>query len=390
MSLAVPTPAATPVPVLQPALSSVSTRRAVLHHRDPAMPERGHRARSVAALAARLALLRGDGPVVTTAQPTAPDREGPYVVPDSTLLTEDAHRLGIVGADDLYGGVVPSRFVAGKSITHPRLDADAACPAGWSDGFAADVMPHALGGFSAFTVKDAQAAAHRLLIRGPVRLKPAWADGGHEQVVASDERGVARALAELDSGCLAECGLVLEEDLSDVLTFSVGRVDVGALRIAYVGTQRMTTNNTGGPAYGGSRLYVVRGGFAELAAAPLPDALHRAAGHARAYDEAADRHYPGFFASRRNYDVVLGRDARGRSRAGVLEQSWRIGGASGAEIVALKALNDPGLRSVVAACHEAYGPAANPPPEADIYYHADDPEVGYLTKYAFIESRTHA
>ena len=44
-----------------------------------------------------------------------------------------------------------------------------------------------------------------------------------------------------------------------------------------------------------------------------------------------------FFASRRNYDVVAGLDARGQRRCGVLEQSWRVGGASPAELVALAA-----------------------------------------------------
>lgn len=362
--------------------------RAVVHVRDPAMPEGGHRARSVAELAARLALLRGEGPLVRADDPRA---AGAYAVPDSTLLAHASARMGIGGPGDLFGGVVPGRVVAGKAITHPRMGASAACPESWSDSFARDVAPHVLTGLSVFTSEDAAMAARHLLTAGPVRVKPAWADGGHAQAVLHAEADIARTLEALDGGCLAACGLVLEEDLADAITFSVGHVRLGAAEITYVGTQSMTTDNAGAAAYGGSRLFVVPGGFAELAAAPLPDALHRAAGHACAYDDAADRHFPGFFASRRNYDVVLGRDARGRSRAGVLEQSWRIGGASGAEIAALKAFAaDPGLRSVVASCHERYGPAANPPPEADIYCHADDPEVGFITKYAIIESRSHA
>lgn len=372
------------------ALAAHSARAGrVLHHRDPAMPEGGHRSASVAALAARLAQL-GDGGAVVGAAGRAASGFA-YVVPDSTLLAADAARLGIAGEADLFGGVVPSRFVAGKAITHALAAPDAARPQGWSDGFAREVSPHALAGLSAFSRADAERAVTRLLEHGAVRLKPAWADGGRGQSIVRDRSDVRKVIEDLDAGCLSSCGLVVEQDLADVTTFSVGRVHAGGLDLAYVGTQTMTTDNTGSPAYGGSRLFLVRGGFADLAEAALPDTLHRAAGHARAYDEAADRHFPGFFASRRNYDVALGRDEQGRSRSGVLEQSWRIGGASGAEIVALKAFAaDAGLRSVVAACHEIYGATANPPPEADIYYHADDPEVGYLTKYAIIESRTHA
>lgn len=44
-------------------------------------------------------------------------------------------------------------------------------------------------------------------------------------------------------------------------------------------------------------------------------------------DAAALDCFPGFFASRRNYHIGQGRDAKGRFKSGVLEQSWRIGGA---------------------------------------------------------------
>ena len=58
---------------------------------------------------------------------------------------------------------------------------------------------------------------------------------------------------------------------------------------------------------------------------------------ARAYHEAALTCFAGMLASRSNYDVAEGRDATGRQCVGVLEQSWRLGGASGAEVAALEA-----------------------------------------------------
>lgn len=114
--------------------------------------------------------------------------------------------------------------------------------------------------------------------------------------------------------------------------------------------------------------------------------LHRVVVQAQAYDAAADRHIAGFFASRRNYDVVMGRAVGGDVLCGVLEASWRIGGASGAELAALRALAaNPEVGALIASCHEVYGRAAQIPKEADVYYAGDDPEVGYLTKYALIE-----
>jgi hypothetical protein len=66
----------------------------------------------------------------------------------------------------------------------------------------------------------------------------------------------------------------------------------------------------------------------------------------------------------------------------VLEQSWRIGGASGAEVAALEAFRaDPGLRAVRAECTEVYGPEAQPPRGATVYFRGVDALVGFITKY---------
>ena len=68
----------------------------------------------------------------------------------------------------------------------------------------------------------------------------------------------------------------------------------------------------------------------------------------------------------------------------MLEQSWRIGGASSAEIAALEAFSaDPALDAVRAECSEVYGESAAPPPrDATVYFRGIDPAVGYITKYA--------
>src|SRR5262249_57418451 len=90
----------------------------------------------------------------------------------------------------------------------------------------------------------------------------------------------------------------------------------------------------------------VRGGWKALDGLALPDGLRLAVAQARRYDEATSA-YPGFAASRRNYDIAEGIDAAGRPRSGVLEASWRVGGATGAEIIALTAFKqDPSLHVI--------------------------------------------
>jgi hypothetical protein len=130
----------------------------------------------------------------------------------------------------------------------------------------------------------------------------------------------------MDDQQLAVWGLVLEEDLSDVETFSVGQVRVAGLTLSYHGTQQLTHDHAGTEVYGGSDLHVVRGDYQQLLQLPLEDHLRLAINQAMTYEQAAERHFPGFIASRRNYDIARGTDPHGHLRSGVLEQSWRPGG----------------------------------------------------------------
>jgi hypothetical protein len=114
--------------------------------------------------------------------------------------------------------------------------------------------------------------------------------------------------------------------------------------------------------------------------------LHCAAALARRYHEEALACFDGMFASRCNYDVVLGEDDRGRPHAGVLEQSWRIGGASGAEVAALQRLRDePRLAHVRAETVERHGASPETiPVGAIVSFAGDDPEAGPMIKYTLV------
>ena len=243
-----------------------------------------------------------------------------------------------------------------------------------------------LPGYSAFTLHDARRAGERLLERGVVRVKPALALGGRGQAVVNDALELDAALAAIDRAEIASCGVALEQNFADVTTYSVGQVRVGDLLATYYGTQALATDNKGAEVYGGSDLIVARGDFDALLGLDLQPDARVAIAQARTYDEAAHAHFPGFFASRRNYDVVHGRDADGRTCCGVLEQSWRIGGASGAEIAALEAFRaDRHTQAVHAYCIEIYGDSAAPPQEAIVSFRGVDEEIGFITKYTMVE-----
>jgi hypothetical protein len=133
----------------------------------------------------------------------------------------------------------------------------------------------------------------------------------------------------------------------------------------------------------------VRGALADLLDNPqLPAPARTAIVQASAFDAGVRETLSDFFASRRNYDVIQGLDREGRTVSGVLEQSWRIGGASPAEIIALEAFKaEPQLRSVSASVREIYAAVAPMPPGAQVLFHGEDAHVGWLLKYCIIDAR---
>jgi len=309
-----------------------------------------------------------------------------YFVSSDTLVDiARAHEIGIFNEHDLFGGVVPHAFIATKAITHPVLDQTSFAPPGWSHDFGKRVRDVVFSGFTVFTRDDAISAGACLLKHGSVRIKPVRQAGGRGQIVISNASELKRAIESLDPKELSHAGLVLEENLTEVTTYTVGHVRVADLLATYFGKQRLTTDNNNETVYGGSDLTVLRGDFELFAELDAPREVCVAIDHARVYDRAATACFPGIFASRRNYDVAWGRDSTGAWRCGVLEQSWRLGGASGAEILALEAFRaDHDLELVRASTFEVYGKCTPPPPNAAITFRGVDERIGPLTKYALV------
>jgi hypothetical protein len=313
-----------------------------------------------------------------------------YFVPSDTLAGAYATgTLGLRDVHDLFGGVVPHAFVATKVITHSLVDVGAARPEGWAPRLGECLSPVVLPGFSAFAHDDARRAGRLLLKNGAVRIKPTCATGGRSQVVVEDADALDRCLDATSAEDLARHGIVLEENLRAPMTYSVGQVIIDSTVASYHGVQRETRDNHGETAYGGSDLHFVRGGFEVLLAQTLPPHMRLAIEQAQAYHQAVSDCFPGFFASRINYDVAQGAGPKGEPRSGVLEQSWRLGGATGAEIAALETFRDrPACTRVHASCFEAYG-AEDPPPGATVYFRGVDAQVGLLLKYTVIHPDIH-
>jgi hypothetical protein len=354
-------------------------------------PNRAHEAYhervSLGQLARRIAALQGL-PYYGECSPEQAAGEPLYLVPSGTLIgVDEARRLGVAGEADLFGGVVPLPFVATKAISHGLISAAARAPHGWCGTFCAQAGDALLDGFTAYSLADAREGGLRLLERGRLRVKPVRATAGRGQLVVEDAGALEGALEAQDLGEIAGFGLVLEQHLEEVLTYSVGQVRIGAHLASYHGSQRLTEDNAGEKVYGGSDLVVVRGGFEALLQLDLPDPVRLAVSQSQRYDAVAKACFPALLASRRNYDVAQGRDTGGRQRSGVLEQSWRIGGASSAEIAALETFHaDPTVSCVRASSLEFFGEQRQPPAKASVLFRGVDPEVGFMTKCVTVEA----
>lgn len=310
-----------------------------------------------------------------------------YLLPTQTLIgAEAALRLGVKGSEDLWGGYVEHDFICTKAIAHGLLNKDAVAPKGWSPLFAKLTRGVVLDGVSVFSLKDARPAAEHLLYAGPIRLKPVHACAGRDQRVIESIAQFDEVVAAPEAQAMFSEGVVLEQNLKEVKTQSVGQSFINGKVLSYCGVQHLTRDNEGLEVYGGSDLLVVQGGYIELLGLELPDDVREAVRLAQVFDDAANQAYPAFFASRRNYDIAQGLDSGGQPRGGVLEQSWRMGGASSAELAALQVFVEaPSTHAVRVSSVETYVDQPLPPGATEVY--RGPAENGdFLLKYVTVQS----
>ncbi|MBT2371295.1 DUF3182 family protein [Pseudomonas fluorescens] len=310
-----------------------------------------------------------------------------YLLPTQTLVgPAQARQLGVKGPEDLWGGYVDYDFICTKAISHGLLNKNALAPEGWSPLFSERIRNVVLDGLSVFALEDARPAATHLLYTGPIRMKPVHACAGRGQEVIKSIDQFDAILARPDMAQLFTEGVVLEQDLRDVVTHSVGQSFIGDHVFSYCGDQYLTEDGQGEEVYGGSNLLVVKGYYEDLLKLELPDDVRLAIQQAQLFDSAADEAYPGFYASRRNYDIAQGLDSDGKRRSGVLEQSWRMGGASSAEVAALQSfINNPELRMIQVSSVETYLDQPLPPDAIEVYRGSAE-HSDFLLKYVTVKS----
>lgn len=272
-------------------------------------------------------------------------RPGAFVIPDRPLLRSEAEPLGIQEEGDLFGGVVDVKLHHDKAILHPLVGSDSEKPAYYSRKFSDEARPFVLPGYTVFSSADALKAYTLLRREGlQVRLKDPSAEGGNGQRTVDSLEGMQRILTGISPKEIKEDGLVLEHNILTPDTLSIGQIYMDGSYFSYFGHQH-TVLLDGEPTYGGTTLTMHYGTLGELSAQLKDGNVRTAVDQARGVHGAYSHYDP--IVSRLNFDVVQGWDVNGVFYSGVVDQSFRIGGASPAEVVAIRELqHDPSLKRV--------------------------------------------
>lgn len=313
-----------------------------------------------------------------------PSSGNTYYLPLQTLSLEQARQLGIEQASQLYGGVVPYDFLAHKTVAHPLPQDDMDRPQGWNNDLGLALRHTVLPGYSVFSRNDALRTMSLLDEAGQtgIRAKLASANAGKGQKVIYSRQELEELLNLPPWQSQLEQGLVLEENLLDGETFSIGQTQVGEHLFSYIGQQHQTTNLQHESVYGGSSLLLVRGGFQQLLQLSGMKRIEHLLELTISYEKSIRQAFPELYASRRNYDLIVGKNARGHYKAAVLEHSWRFGGASIAEILAIRTLQrHPELQHTHAWTRERYLDDASLVKNSPHLYSLDQEDEAYLARF---------
>lgn len=285
---------------------------------------------NIGAVAKRIASLLGG-----EMRETVDSRSKVYYVPFAAVHSDLATDKGIVGLGDLYGGIVREYQHADKAILHLLPSANAVHPAWYSPNFAESVRDVVLPGYTAFTYDDIEDGFNLMRSDGfSVRLKDPANTGGLGQHLIRSVEDLAETMTAYE-GKLPNTGVVLEADLHDPVTITIGYVNIGGIVYSWHG-RPYDVEHDGMMRFSGNELTVVRGGLEVLRE-------HSADPHDRLAIDQAERVFDaysllGTVVSRATLDAVQGTACDGAFLSGITDPSLRPSASSAAEVRAIEAL----------------------------------------------------
>ncbi|MBD2606110.1 DUF3182 family protein [Scytonema hofmannii FACHB-248] len=304
-----------------------------------------------------------------------------YYVADKTIVLELKENQKLIedalieSEKDFFGGIVARPHQSTKAIMHPLVSREAVCPLGWSHEFSEELAQRnlVLPGFTVFSTDDLRIAFKELYNKGvyQIRLKDPLAFLGMSQFVISSFQELEQFISDkiADQGKLQQYGLVVEENLhpEDLKTYSASFITVGSHQVQCLGVQRFSQG-----LYTGTDLVIMRTGkcifpklLAQVGIFNNEDA-QAIIDKALLFRALLNKHIPEIKTARFNLDIVSGIASIYSNgtcelvkRFALLEQSFRVGGASPGEIWGLESLlSDPDVDAVCASTYYRYGDEA--------------------------------
>lgn len=305
-------------------------------------------------------------------------RDSNYFLPYSPYTPLDQERRGIEREDEFYGAVLHHPLVGDKVTLHPLIGR---APRQFERSVAENLaaVNAVLPGYSIFTQGDAIRAFTLLKEQGhDVRLKDPTQSDYNGQYRVEDEVDLRKSVAAVQQSMRArgidlhERGLVLEANLSgQITTTSVGSLLLGGEQYSFIADQKCTSNN-GAEVFGGSRMRVVRGGPNNLLRAthrPNEILTIQQAVAAHGIYEKYER-----LESRFSFDILQGADPNGQLMSGVIDTTFRSGGLTAGEVLAIKAFHtNPCPELVTVDINLEYSPVDDTPKGSTIFL--DHPDL---------------
>lgn len=256
--------------------------------------------------------------------------------------------------EEFYGALVEDRSHVGKAILHPALSRNV--PRFYSSEFAQRVQDFVIPGFTAFHKADvAEAFPGIQNDEYDYRLKLPDESDGYGQFPIHDTASLQRILESLNGHEVAEKGVVLEANLHEPTTISVGYAMLGRDQYSFIAHQK-NDDSEGRSRYRGAEVTIIRGTLKGLTGITSPQSER---GHAV---EIARKFYDALslynvVASRLSFDCLHGFDNNGYIRRGVTDITARLGGTCPALILAAHEFKKkPGIATVSAEVNLNYDP----------------------------------
>jgi hypothetical protein len=263
-----------------------------------------------------------------------------YHVPSRTLTQAEAEVRHITDPSDLYGGVIGENSLpTSKTALHQVVGES---PAGYSRQVANALAESGvtLPGFAVFNRADATTAYQNLSQNGQqVRLKEPFQSDHEGQAVVISEMALQNYMAGITDAALHEQGIVLEANVLDPQTISAGSIILNGRTYSFYGSQKSVIHK-GRERFGGGEILVIEGDLLDLNKTLIddtPENDHTRTAIIQAHQAHSIFSYYDPTLSRYSFDVVQGMDAQGNFISGVCDQTFRVGGLTPAEMLAIEA-----------------------------------------------------